>query len=68
MSGEEIFRCEHGSRLFGTATPFSNRDERSITLPSRRDALLGRTMGTRSLREGRERKARPGDADEDPSP
>lgn len=58
----EIFRCAFGSRLFGTATPDSDEDFRSVVLPSRDEVILGGADYVRQT-ESRERANVAGDVD-----
>lgn len=58
----EIFRCVFGSRLFGTETPDSDEDYRSVVLPSREEILLGRPEWSREV-ESRDRANVAGDVD-----
>lgn len=44
--GRTIFRCTYGSHLFGTATPDSDLDIKSVFVPRPRDILLGRVKGS----------------------
>lgn len=59
----EIFKCEYGSRLFGTALPGSDLDERRVVLPSREEVLLGNACYARQLRDDMHRKMGAGDDD-----
>lgn len=58
----EIFRCAFGSRLFGTATPDSDEDFRSVVLPTRDEVILGSADFIRQT-ESRERANTAGDVD-----
>ncbi len=62
MASREIFRCVYGSRLFGTATPDSDEDFRSVVLPDRESVLLGRAREIRQT-ESRARANVAGDID-----
>lgn len=62
MSTKEIFRCVYGSQLFGTSTPDSDEDFRSVVLPSRDNVLLGRANQIVQT-ESRERANVAGDVD-----
>lgn len=62
MHKKEIFRCVYGSQLFGTATPESDEDFRSVVLPSKDNVLLGRAKGIVQT-ESRERANVAGDVD-----
>lgn len=62
MGTKEIFRCVYGSQLFGTATPESDEDFRSVVLPTKNEVLLGKA-GTIVQTESRERANVAGDVD-----
>lgn len=62
MTRKEIFRCVYGSQLFGTATPESDEDFRSVVLPTRDEVLLGRAKDIVQT-ESRERANVAGDVD-----
>ena len=59
---KEIFRCVYGSKLFGTSTPDSDDDFRSVIIPSDTDILLGRASKIRQT-ESRDRANIAGDVD-----
>ena len=48
--GRTILRVTYGSHLFGTATPASDLDIRSVFVPRPRDILLGRVRGSVSTK------------------
>lgn len=48
--GRTIFRVTYGSHLFGTATPASDLDIKSVFVPRPRDILLGRVRGSVSTK------------------
>lgn len=64
MSGREIARILHGSHLFGTATERSDLDFKSVTLPTRREVLLGQVDVSLSDTGGAGPNA-PGDVDDE---
>jgi hypothetical protein len=47
---KQIMRCIFGSHLYGTSTPQSDRDFKSIFIPAGRDILLQRAKGVMSTR------------------
>jgi hypothetical protein len=48
--GHTILRIKFGSHLYGTATPTSDLDFKSIFVPTARDILLGRVKGSISTK------------------
>lgn len=59
---KEIFRCVYGSQLFGTNTPESDEDFRSVILPTSDNVLLGKAKAIVQT-ESRERANVAGDVD-----
>jgi hypothetical protein len=55
MSESVVVKIKFGSHLYGTSTPWSDTDYKSVYLPSASDILLGRVKKT--MREGRRDKA-----------
>ena len=51
--GRTVFRCTYGSHLFGTATPESDLDIKSVFVPNPRDILLGRARGSVQARRNK---------------
>lgn len=48
--GRTILRIQFGSHLYGTSTPASDLDFKSIYIPNARDILLGRVKGSISTK------------------
>lgn len=61
-----IVRIKFGSHLYGTDTPASDEDYKSVYVPSARDILLQSVVGSRELGKARKQngeKNKPGDVD-----
>lgn len=51
--GRTLLRSRYGSHLFGTSTPHSDLDYRSVVVPPAADILLGRAKGSVSTKRPR---------------
>ena len=67
MTNKTIVRMKFGSHLYGTSTPASDVDYKSVYIPTGRDILLQRVQGT--IKTGPDKaegsKNSPGDVDEE---
>ena len=58
MKSTPLFSCLYGSALFGTRTPTSDRDEKTIVLPALEDLLLGKQVKNKVKNTNKEKNVR----------